>query len=209
MIDHVKIPPIFVIAGFTTTILFAVVWIVASAINGEWIFGLNMVSDLGVSPEPAAQILFNYGCVLTGVAGGIFGFGLITEERGALFASGIFTMIGVFFLMGVGAIPESLGTPHSFCAAAFGGFSVLAMICSAIGDWRADRKYYALSSIVLLLVTVAFAIAYNKEFPMFEAVSIICILVWVFVQAYKYFKIFGFVEYENIVHVMLEKEPKQ
>lgn len=193
--DKREIIPPFVMAGFITSALFTAVWCVAAAIDGKWIFGWNALSDMGVSVNPASRVIFNYGCVLTGVCGSIFGYGMAKHERGWMFITGVLTMIGPIFLMGVGAIPESLEAPHMVCAGSFGAFGVAAMFTSMIGDWVRGRKDFAAISLVLLAICGLSQL--RQVFGFYEAICIICILVWVFVQSFKYYKLIGRVEVDD------------
>ena len=193
--EKTKVIPPFVMAGFTTSIFFAVIWILAAAIDGKWVFGWNALSDMGVSMNPASRVIFNYGCVLTGVFGSVFGYGMAKHERGWLFITGVLTMIGPLFLMGVGAIPESLETPHITCASLFGAFAAVAMITSAVGDWTRGMKYYTLSAVILLIICGLSQL--TGIFGFYEAVCIICILIWVYIQAHKYYKLIGLIEIDD------------
>jgi len=204
-----KALPPFVLAGFTVTILYSAVWIVAAALDGKWIFGINALSDLGACNTPASVILFNYGCVLTGFSGCWFGYGIMKYEKGPLYLAGLFTCIGTLFLMGVGAIPETFGTPHMFCAATFGLMAVLAMISSSIGDFLKGRWQYALSSVILVLIVIIVSVSMSmmgQRFGLYEAIDIICVLIWVGIQSYKYYKIIGFIELPDPIKIIFEND---
>lgn len=193
--------PGFIKAGFGVSITFTIVWILAAALNGQWIFGWNALSDLGVCKTEASVIIFNYGCVLTGLCGCFFGYGILRHEKNWLFLMGLLTMVGCVFLMGVGAIPEDHLTPHCFCAGMFGAMCVVAMAMSAAGDYANGRYWYSIIALVLLGTC---AIVQSTGFGFFEAVSIICILVWVATQAYKYYKIIGAVPNEDPLAELFE-----
>lgn len=200
-----KVLPVFIMGGFGVPILFTIVWITAAAFDGTWIFGWNALSDMGASKSQASQIIFNYGCVLTGVCGCIFGYGVMKYETKWLAVTGLITMVGCIFLMGVGAIPETFGTPHLVCAGLFGGFSVVAMATSAYGDWRHGRKIYTgISLLMLVICGVIFAFE-QSQFGIWEAICIICILVWVGSQAIKYYQLIGLVEIEDQIAFVFEQ----
>lgn len=203
-----KIVPTFIVAGFTVTCLFTFCWVLAAVIDGRWVFGTNALSDLGVGMSEAARIIFNYGCVLTGVAGCIFGYGLMMHERGWLAVTGVVTMIGCIFLMGVGAVPESYQWPHMVCAGTFAGMSLIAMLTSGIGDYKKGRKKYAIFEIVLAIACVALAVIPGL-FGYFEPLAIAGVLIWVFVQSYKYYTIIGVVDYVDPLGRFFEEDNKR
>ena len=56
---------------------FALAIVISVAINGDstWVYGENMLSDLGVSDVQLTADLFNYGCLIIGIL--VFVFGLV------------------------------------------------------------------------------------------------------------------------------------
>ncbi|MCQ2085276.1 MAG: DUF998 domain-containing protein [archaeon] len=202
-----EVVPSFIVAGYLTAIVFFTIWIVSAAIDGHWVFGWNALSDLGVGKDSMARIFFNYGCVITAFCGGIFGMGLIKYERGCLYLSGIMVVIGIVFLMGVGAIPESYGAPHGACASTFGGFACIGMVLSTIGDFRAGRRNYSLIAVILLLISLGLQLsmlAFGLEFGYAEAICIINILIWVLSQSIKYHKLIGTITIDDPIRKIFD-----
>lgn len=202
--EKVRIPSIFILAGFLTLIVFLIVMIAAVSLDGNWRFGQDTLSSLGGhSTNPDASSVFNYGCVLIGLLGFVFGWGLMSRENNWLYLSGLLTMLCSISLMGVGALPDSYNAPHEVMAKLFGFLSALAMIVAAIGDWFNGRRIYAAIPIVLLLVC-AFMLV-QKEYGLFEVVSVTCILAWMVSQSIKYLTIDGLKEYDNPLYRLTKR----
>lgn len=189
-------PPIFVIAGYATVVFFTIVWIAASIIDGRWIFGDDL-SHMGTCQVANAEIIFNYGCVITGVFGCSFGYGMAKYNTGWRFLSGCFTFLSPIFLMGVGAINENYGFPHQLVTGLFAAFAIGAFVTSLPTDFMQNRPY-SIFTVLLLAIMGGSMLAFEK-FGIYEAIVVICILVWIALQSYKYSKVFGKVDYVDPV----------
>lgn len=178
--------PYYVISGFACSIIFIVLWIVSAAVSGTWQFGHNSLSDLGVCGVSVSEVLFNYGCVLTGFLGILMGFGIFSNETGWMRLCGIATLVSGTILTLIGVINESYGI-HMIISGAYGVSAAICMALSGFGDFAAGRRRYMLVSLVLLLICGAMNVTQN--FETFEAVAISCILTWILVQSWKYYRI--------------------
>lgn len=190
-------PPAFVLAGFGTVALFISVWIAASALDGRWILG-DTLSSMGTCRVEEAEMVFNYGCVLTGVLGCIFGHGIMKYNKGWLFLSGVFTFIAPIFLMGVGAINESYGDTHMTIAGLFGAFSLFAMLFSLPGDFREHKKYFNCTLTILIALGIGWI--FIKGFGFFEVFSVLMINLWILLQSKKYLDLIGPISYVDPIY---------
>lgn len=165
------------VIGLLGIAVFSICWICAVVSDGRWIFGENMVSDLGVS-DTNAQYFFNYGCVAAGII--IYIYGILT----AYFSKSAFDRISYIlialagmFLIGVGTFTENLGWPHNLCAySLFIAVAVSAIIRLVLDIIHRDTISAALTAI---LIVSAVIVALTQTFPFLEAFAIIIILIWI------------------------------
>ena len=88
--------------GLVGIIIFSICWICAVILDGTWVFGENMVSDLGVS-DTDAKYFFNYGCIAAGII--IYVYGILTAYFNKLTLDRVcYVLIAIagMFLIGVG-----------------------------------------------------------------------------------------------------------
>ncbi len=163
--------------GLIGIIVFSICWICAVISDSTWTFGINMVSDLGVS-ETNAQYFFNYGCVAAGII--IYVYGILT----AYFNKSAFDRISYIlislagmFLIGVGTFTEDLGWPHNLCAYSL----FIAVAVSAIIRLVLDiiHKDMISAAVTTVLIVSAVIVALTQTFPFLEAFAIIVILIWI------------------------------
>lgn len=163
--------------GLIGIIIFSICWTCAVISDSTWIFGINMVSDLGVS-DTNAQYFFNYGCVAAGII--IYVYGILT----AYFNKSAFDRISYIlislagmFLIGVGTFTEDLGWPHNLCAYSL----FIAVAVSAIIRLVLDiiHKDMISAAVTTVLIVSAVIVALTQTFPFLEAFAIIVILIWI------------------------------
>lgn len=162
-------------------LLFAVCWILSASTDGSWQFGVNSLSDMGISDNAVSAFLFNFGCIITGILGIIIGFGMLTYGKRTLWIGAIPYMVGMMFLSLVGVFTLDNPNVHDRVASAFGLFTGIALIIASASDWRLSWYLYA---DVILLVLSVFEIM-TQPFPMWEAVTTIVTMVWVFILGLK------------------------
>lgn len=60
--------------GLFSVFFFSIAWIIGVMIDGTWVFGENMVSELSVSEEVGAIIAFTVGSIVAGIGFIVYGF---------------------------------------------------------------------------------------------------------------------------------------
>lgn len=163
--------------GLLGIAVFSICWICAVVSDGRWIFGENMVSDLGVS-DTNAQYFFNYGCAAAGIIIYIYGiltayFNRLTLDR----ISYILIALAGMFLIGVGTFTEDLGWSHNLCAySLFIAVAVSAIIRLVLDIIHRDMIPAAVTAVLILSAVI---VALTQTFPFLEAFAIIIILIWI------------------------------
>lgn len=163
--------------GLLGIAVFSICWICAIISNGTWVFGENMVSDLGVS-DTNAQYFFNYGCAAAGMI--IYIYGILTAYFNRLMldrVSYVLIALAGMFLIGVGTFTEDLGWPHNLCAySLFIAVAISAIIRLVLDLLHKDAISAAVTAVLIAAVVI---IAITQTFPFLEAFAIIVILVWI------------------------------
>ncbi len=172
-------PGLFAVIGLLVAFAFAIVLVVA--INGDtaWVYGENMLSDLGISDVQLTANFFNYGCIIFGIFLFIYGIGKAMCEISCNRASGCFVAIAAIFLILIGHIQSNFGNEntHEAIALLFFLFLFVSMVLSAIGDWRDNYKLNSALSIIAILVILGCAVGMNIE--SLEVITIACAIVWI------------------------------
>ena len=84
----------FVIAISATALMFA--FCISSAVlNGDWHILEDPLSRLGISENPVAAFLFNFGCVLTGLLGVVAASGIVQYSSAMMKTAGVTIMLGM------------------------------------------------------------------------------------------------------------------
>ena len=177
-----KIPELKVFAylAFIMPAFFAVMWIVSATIDGKWAFGVNSLSDMGISENAVSAFLFNFGCIVTGLFGAIIGLGSFIYGRKTVRAGGALYIISMVFLsfVGVFTLHSSL---HEFVASSFGVFFALSIVTSSISDWKLSWYFYfdvAFMVIGIIIIT-------TQVFEVWEPLLVIASMIWTLVIGYK------------------------
>lgn len=163
--------------GLIGIIVFSICWLCAVISDSTWTFGINMVSDLGVS-ETNAQYFFNCGCVAAGII--IYVYGILTayfNKSSFDRVSYILIALAGMFLIGVGTFTEDLGWPHNLCAySLFIAVAVSATIRLVLDIIHKDMISAAVTAVLIVSVVI---VALTQTFPFLEAFAIIVILIWI------------------------------
>ncbi len=163
--------------GLVGIIIFSICWICAVILDGTWVFGENMVSDLGVS-DTDAKYFFNYGCIAAGII--IYVYGILTAYFNKSTLDRIcYVLIAIagMFLIGVGTFTEDLGWPHNLCAYSLFIAVFISAILRIILDLINRDRVFAIVTTVLIISTII--VAATQTFPFLEAFAIIIILIWI------------------------------
>ncbi len=171
-------PGPFAAVGFLAAFALAVIVTVAIKADPSWVYGENMLSDLGISDVDLAKDLFNYGCIIIGILTIVFGIGKALCETGCNRASGCIIAIAAIFMILIGFVQSDFGNGNTHDAASIAAFVFMfcAMALSAVGDWKDGVKLSsALSSILVLIVVGCFA---GMDIEKVEIIALACGIVW-------------------------------
>jgi len=167
--------------GFIGVAAFIIAWVSADAIDTVWQFGINNISDLGVS-DTDAKLYFNYGCIIAGILLVIMGIGRAVYAKNAGHtAGGVLIIFGSIALALVGWFTADDGDLHTFVAVFAALLIFLAMIAIAAGNWAAGRKVFAGVSIIIVFLVTAMLFAY--DIAGLEAYGIILAMIWFLVES--------------------------
>ncbi len=160
-------------------IIFAVFWLVAIAVDGHWVFGVNTLSDLGA--DRPGRLWFNSGVIIAGIMLAIYSFGLHhVLVKGQLSSGGsLLMLLSSIALIGIGIFPETSGTIHLYLSWAFFTLAMIGLLVlarpvfrsAALGQIsKAMTLITPLGSIAILLLVMSV--------PFAEAISVILLMIW-------------------------------
>lgn len=174
----------FVICGIVGTFAYIAAWIVSAYMTDLWEPGINTLSELGISKNPTAAMIYNYGCMVSGALCTCLGTGkLLCETNGWNKMSGVCLIISDILLFFTGLLDLSIGEIHNYLVYGYMVFFALAVLLSVPGDWSFVTKLNSYLSIILLAISaVAF---FTQTFPVFEMVGVVCLLSWKGLQCIK------------------------
>ena len=169
------------IMGCASVVSFVITWTVSAMLWGEWRLWSNSLSSIGVCDVMAAEIVFNVGCIVSGLLAYFFGLSLL-KDRNFWFRWGGVTMVvcGIACVL-IGILDEDFGMTHLVIGGVYAGFASGTMAITGAGDFIEGRKDLTILATVLLLICGFFGIL--DMFLIFEPIAIICILIWTFVQS--------------------------
>ena len=167
--------------GMVGVAAFITVWLCAENADAAWQFGVNTLSEFGIS-DTDAKLYFNFGCMITGILVAVFGVGrtLYAKNAGHI-AGGVFLFFGGIALALVGFFTMDDGNIHNFVAIAAALFIFLAMIAVAAGNWVANRHIFAGVGIVIVCLLIAMYFAYDVA--ELEGYGIILAMIWFVVES--------------------------
>jgi hypothetical membrane protein len=169
---------IFAWLGLVAVAVFTIAWICAASLDTAWHFGVNTLSEFGIS-DTAARYYFNYGCIITGLLVMIFGFGRTAFGKnlghgvgGALLVSGGIALA----LVGVFTMDYSTEQMHYIIAMTMAAFFFGAIIAITFGNWFADRKIFAGVGIVVIFCLIP--MIFVLDVAAIEGYGIVLALIW-------------------------------
>lgn len=169
--------------GLIAIAAFIIAWMGAAALDPAWEFGVDELSDLGVS-ETDAQYYFNYGCIITGALIALFGIGNALYHRNyGETVGGCFLVLGGIFMALIGIFTSDSPDMHKFVTIVMFTFLLCAVISNIASDWHENRMIFAGLSIVLIFVAIGLYLFY--EFAAFEAWGVILLMIWCGIQVAK------------------------
>ena len=171
--------------GIFSVLVFSISWIVAVALDGSWAYGVNMVSDLGVSASLGARIAFFIGCVVGGLGFMAYGYSVIKScSRPLVKLAYLLSMLGGLCLVGVGLFNEATIFHYPF-ALSLGGLAIAAIIISVADDLIQHKNESALKT---GLISIVFIISLVGSIPFAEATAIIALMTWIFVKCTSFIR---------------------
>ena len=177
-----KIPELKVFAylAFAMPVFFAVMWILSATIDGKWTFGVNSLSDMGISENAVSAFLFNFACIVTGLFGAAIGFGSFAYGKKTIRAGGVLYIIAMLFLslVGVFTLPHTM---HYIVASSFGVFLAISVVVSTVSDWKLSWYFY----FDAVFIVAGSIIVATQVFAVWEALMVIASMIWTAVIGYK------------------------
>lgn len=170
--------------GLIAVLAFTLAWLFASQIDTSWVFGTDMLSDLGVS-DTDAKYFFNYGCVIAGLLILVFGaYGATLDESVGHQIASILLIFAGAMLAGLGLFPQDSDyhTPIAYALVVFAACSAVSMTAS---DWKVGHLVPGGIAVVLIAIAL-WAAVFEPVDGMVEAVAVICGLAWLAVQGCKF-----------------------
>ncbi|MCL1811493.1 MAG: DUF998 domain-containing protein [Methanomassiliicoccaceae archaeon] len=167
--------------GVTGVAVFVFSWLCAASADSAWQFGVNTLSELGVS-DTDASCYFNLGCcAVTGILIAALGCGrTIYSKNAGHIACGVLLAFGGILLVLVGVFTMDTDE-HKVIAVSAALFLFMGIIAATAGNWVADRKIFAGAGIVIIFMLVAMFFAYDTA--EFEAYGIILAMVWFLLES--------------------------
>ena len=168
--------------GIGGAVLFLFLFILALICDGSWTFGVNDLSDLGVSPNPWACFFFNSACVFSGGLLFIFGikmyFACPNIERYAYLVSGL----SALFLMGIGLMTEDM-VPSVHLKFAYIFFAMVGCVVAGtiLLDLKKKKLLRAVTSSVILLMSLILYL--TQPFEVYEPIIVMGMLVWIITRS--------------------------
>ena len=166
---------VYPVAGLLSVIVFVIPLAIAVNVDREWKLGAETISHLATDGYPLAAIMFNLGCVLSGMFSFIFGIGLLTEDGPMSWAAAPF-MIASLGIMAVGVIDRSYGKPHRIAAGIYFLSAVVSISLTAIACCLEDHIWAGVTGGVLLTSMVAMCT--TQRIQVFEPYLVFCNCAW-------------------------------
>jgi len=172
--------------GILGAVLFTIMWLASIYADGNWIFGVETLSDLG-HPSRAGHPLFNAAAVIAGILLGIFALGMYYTHQTFLYArtSMAIAMAACVSLVGVGIFPIHVEVYHTVASFVFFGLMIVGLSVWTVHDWTrgGNARPYAYFTALLLVISLSF-LAFT-ELGLAEAVAVMMIMLWAVVQCHR------------------------
>ena len=166
---------IYPVSGLLSVIVFVIPLAIAVKVDREWKLGSETISHLATDGYPLAAIMFNLGCVLSGMFSFIFGIGLLTEDGPMSWAAAPF-MVASLGIMAVGVIDRSYGKPHKVAAGIYFLFAVVSISLTAIACCLNGDTWAGVTGGILLTSMVAMCV--TQRIQVFEPYLVFCNCTW-------------------------------
>lgn len=185
MFSDAGMPRTAVLSGIALVACFTATWAIAAVLDGGWVFGVNMISDLGVSTS-FAHYVFGWGAILTGIFAALAGFAMSAMREGAVGKAPFLLLVfaGVMLML-VGIFNEHTA-PHLPSAVALFVAVWISMIILAVRDLLGgERLFGCLNAAFAVLNLILFVLT---PLPLFEALGVIIFMLWTLMLSYAILK---------------------
>lgn len=168
-----KIPSLILIIG---TVLFAICWAGAVLLDPSWTFGVQTMSELGIS-ETSARHLFFIGCVGTGICTCIYG-ALMAYSIKPLFLRSVFVILSVagMFLVGIGFFTMGNYMHTVFTAAFFISIGACMINYALYTAFIEKNNVHSICTAALIIANVLLLIFTPIAFV--EPIAVISFIFW-------------------------------
>ena len=152
---------------------------VAIFADGNWTFNINTLSDLGISEDDFARMVFTVTCIIGGIFTAFFGFGKYMMKHGLDSASGFLLVLAGVLLIAVGLFNKETSV-HIPVAMGYFLMMTAAIIVSLVADYR-SRRFLSMSVAIIVLL-ISYGSMPGFDLPGTEVISVFAICVWMFAQ---------------------------
>ncbi len=174
------------LAGIAGALTFSILWVAAIIVDGNWLFGLETLSELG--GDRPGRWFFNGGVVVMGALALPFGAALYHKlcvcSLGKI--SSLMFMLAAVFLIGVGLFPIDTGAPHTFFSWAFFSTAIISLtfmlppfhqvVCLSHVSLVATAGVVLTGYVTIILVATDL-----MELALSEALVVIALNLWVLI----------------------------
>ena len=181
-----EVPPLrfFSYIALVMPFVFTVLWISSALVDGEWRFGFNSLSEMGISDDTVGAFLFNFACIISGISGIIFGFGIFAYGKSVIRLGGALFTFSLLFLSLVGVFNLNFGDVHYFVASTFGLVLGISFVFLSLKDW--GHIVYLIVDVTFIAVCIIFTL--DTPFTVWEPTLIISSMVWIFFLGVKMYR---------------------
>ena len=164
------------VVGLAAVVIFGLGWSLGTLVDPSWVFGKNMLSDLGADTSPA-KYYFNLGCFFGGLLVMIAGIGIASIRKYRIYAmSGAMAAIAGVCLVMIGLFPTDTGNIHVAFAVTLFAVGTVGMVVMCAGDWKYGHVMYG--GVTMVLLGIVFMTAMMESLEYLEAVAVIAFLIW-------------------------------
>lgn len=165
--------------GIVAAVAFIVMWIACYQADSSWTWGVDALSNFGVSGTDAADY-FNYGCVISGILLAIYGVGKAQSSnvKGYTVAGIMLALTGIC-VMAVGVFTNDVhnGDYHDFFAILASVFMFAGIIATAIQQYYDGLVIPVGIAMIFCLAIIMCTLVFNPE--KYEVYSIVIALFWI------------------------------
>jgi len=154
--------------------------IIAIFADGKWEYGVNMLSELGISQSVVAANIFNYLMIIGGILMTIVGIGM-TAARKDLYGriSSILLSIGMFAVIFVGVYNCKTDVHNTFAYIGFAAL-IISLLVYAYSVSLTDRMFE--KACLAAVIVVILGSLGTLNIPSMEVITFACLCVWLMVQ---------------------------